>query len=112
MTAFSVAFRLRAVRERSNLSQTDLASRANVSRNTVSNLENTNDAKLSTLIALSAALGVPAHTWLLPDRDWFEWFCSEFSAGACAPRRLPPVGAAERWGDGIKQGSMGARSVG
>lgn len=80
MTAFSVAFRLRAVRERSSLSQQDLADMANVSRNTVSKLENTNDAKLSTILALSAALGVPAHTWLLPDRDWFEWFCTEFDS--------------------------------
>lgn len=91
MTAFSVAFRLRAVRERSNLSQQQLAEVAGVTRQTISNLENTSDAKLSTILALSAALDVPAHTWLLPDRDWFEWFCCELrsqgkdSAGAWQP---------------------------
>lgn len=76
--AFSVSFRFRAVRERRNLSQQELADKTGVSRNTVSNLENTSDVKLSTLLALSAALDVPVHTWLMPDRKWSDWFCDSY----------------------------------
>lgn len=76
MNNLSIAFRFRAVRERNKLSQQQLADESGVSRNSVSNLENSSDIKLSTLQVLSNALSVPVHTWFLPDTEWVTWFCS------------------------------------
>jgi transcriptional regulator with XRE-family HTH domain len=80
MSNLSMAFRFRAVRERRNLSIVELAAKSNTSRNTISLLERGRDVKVSTLLALSAALNTPANSWFLSDQEWFEWFCTGFRA--------------------------------
>lgn len=91
-TAFSLAFRARAVRERANLPIGELAAKSGISRNTLSHLEHGADTKVSTLIALSSALNVPAHSWLLPDKEWFAWFCEDFIPSKFAGEGTPEKG--------------------
>ncbi len=68
------AVRLRVIRRQCNLSQDELAYRAGVSRNTVSNMESYGDAKLSTIVAISNAMRMPLHAWFLPDDEWRKWY--------------------------------------
>jgi len=69
-----LAVRIRVIRKRCNLSQEELAYRAGVSRNTITNLETYGDAKLSTIVAISNAMRMPMHAWFLPDKDWKDWY--------------------------------------
>jgi len=68
------AVRLRVIRRRCNLSQDELAYRAGVSRNTISNLETFEDAKLSTIVAISNVLRMPLYAWFLPEDEWRKWY--------------------------------------
>lgn len=68
------AVRIRVMRRRCNLSQEELAYRAGVSRNTITNLESYGDAKLSTIVAVSNAMRMPMHAWFLPDDEWHKWY--------------------------------------
>lgn len=71
--AISPAIRLLIVRTNLGFSQQEVGDRAGLSRNTVSHVENGKSIELETLIALSDALSVPPHTWLLPDVEWAFW---------------------------------------
>lgn len=71
--AIDPAIRLLIVRINLDLSQSLLASRAGLARNTVSHMESGRSVEMGTLLALSDALQVPPHTWLLPDVEWVAW---------------------------------------
>lgn len=76
--SLTLALRLRLLREHAHLAQCELAAKAHLSRNAISGLENgARDTKVSTIIALADALGVPAHTFLLPEREWIDWFLDD-----------------------------------
>lgn len=69
---FSV--RMRVIRRRCNLTQSELAYRAGVSRNTVTKMESYCDVKLSTIVAVSNAMRMPLHAWFLPEGEWRKWY--------------------------------------
>lgn len=69
----TVGMRLQMVRKQVFMSQREVAVRAGIARNTVSNIELDDDAKLSTLQQLSDALDVPLDAWFVPDSEWLEW---------------------------------------
>lgn len=72
-SVIDIFMRLLIVRTNLDMSQQELATRAGLSRNTVSNIENGKKYELGTLIVISDALEVPPHTWLLPDIEWLQW---------------------------------------
>lgn len=68
------AVRLRVIRRKCMLTQSELAYRSGVSRNTITNIESYGDAHLSTIIAISNAMRMPLHAWFLPEDDWRKWY--------------------------------------
>lgn len=69
---FSV--RMRVIRRRCNLTQSELAYRAGVSRNTITKMESYCDVKLSTIVSVSNAMRMPLHAWFLPEDEWRKWY--------------------------------------
>lgn len=74
--ATQLYWRLFLMRTRCNLTQTELAYRAGLSRNIITKLESGGhaDAKLSTLVAVSNVMRMPMHAWFLPEDEWRKWY--------------------------------------
>lgn len=76
MNEYRIKFgnRFRLVRSKMKMSQGDLSKRANLSRNTITNLERFRQVKVTTILRISQALDIAPHIWFLPDREWMFWY--------------------------------------
>lgn len=70
----SFGSRFRLVRTKMKISQEELSKKANLTRNTITNLENFKQVKVTTVLRISVALGVSPYVWFLPDHEWLFWY--------------------------------------
>lgn len=80
-TRYPLGERIRLIRMARKVSRSKLARDSGVSRNTIANIEDGAEAKVSTIMFLAIWLDVPVHILFFKDRDWFNWFNRKWKGG-------------------------------